>query len=88
MPMNNTTEPAVRAGRAAFRTAAITFATSTVPPLMATLETAVLAASGPGDTVHPHFADTAEADFYRHVKVYVDRLIAAGAYAGPALPFR
>ena len=88
MPMNDTTEPAVRSARAAFRSAAITFATSTIPPLAATLDAAVLAASGPGDHPHPLFTDTADADFYRNLKRYADRLITAGVYAGPALPLR
>lgn len=89
MPSNVTTQAALVAARSAFRAAALTFATSTVPPLAVTLETSVLALSGgPGENIHPHFADPADADYYRHTKIYVDRLIASGAYAGPALPFR
>lgn len=99
MPSNATTITAVDAARSAFRSAAITFATSTTPPLLATLAAAKAAVALPGAPVNagagfvvltepvlPLFANDADAAFYRHLKVYVDRLIAAGAYAGPALP--
>lgn len=84
MPMNDITGPAVQAARTALRNAMITFATATAPPLAATLNTAILAA----DPQYPLFATTEDATFYNAARLYVDRLITQGTFAGPALPLR
>ena len=84
MAMDNTTEPAVRAARTALRNAMITFATSTAPSLAATLNNAIIAA----DPTYPMFSATDDGAFYAAAKIYVDRLIAQGAFGGPALPLR
>lgn len=97
MPQNATTQAALDAARAAFRSAAITFATSTTPPLIVTLASAKAAVAAPsptapvgpgnsGDPVPPLFAAEAEGALYLAVKLYVDRLIAAGTYSGAPLP--
>ena len=97
MAYDNSTEPAIRAARAAIRAAFITLATTTIPPLAATLVALVvkadpnlpmLAGGQPMNAVGPAVYTDAEQALYTALVHYVDGLIAAGQFAGPPLPWR
>jgi hypothetical protein len=97
MAYDNSTEPGIRAARAAIRAAFITLATTTIPPLAATL-VALVRAADPNLPMmagnHPITNSAVGAQYdgdqalYAALCHYVDGLIAAGGYAGPALPNR
>lgn len=80
---NDTTMNTLNAQRAALRTALFNFATSTLPPAVATAVAAVIAL----DPAHPVLdgLNPEDVEFYQSCVVYVNRLIAAKRYAGAAL---
>jgi hypothetical protein len=68
----------------AVRTAMITFATSTLPPLITAAHNQALR-DGPE---YNALNTEAENGLYIALTLYVTRLIAQGAFAGPPLPIR
>lgn len=75
---------AMIAAENAIRSAMITFATTTLPPLAATAYAQALKDDPNYDTLNTD----AERGFYFACSLYVKQLIAQGAFAGPPLPVR
>jgi hypothetical protein len=84
MPLTDANAGPVITARNNFRSAAITFVTSTLPPIAQTLHDTILAT----DPMHPMLAAPEDAQFYAHCVVYMRTLIARGLYAGAPLPHR
>ena len=83
MSYNDATMNALNTQRNALRAALFTFATSTLPPAVASTVTAVQAL----DPAHPVLDNILPEDveFYQACVRYVNRLIAAKRYSGSAL---
>lgn len=81
--MNSAQDATFRAASTAIVTAMDTLALTTLPPLVATLQTARNVDPG---VAMMATADVAAQTLYAALAVYVNRRITSGAYAGPAFP--
>jgi hypothetical protein len=84
------TDPAYQAAaatRLAITNALFTFATSTLPPLVAAHLPTSRGLDPLFPLVAPSHSPVEDAAFYQACAVYVGKLIANGRYAGPAFPW-